>query len=197
MIKTNSVPSLALSNRVASGSDIRGIKAPVPIPNVWLWIWCAAALLLVAALAWWAWRRGRRKIVPLVPEVVIPPHEKALAKLKEALTLLQQPRPFCILVSDTIRVYLEERFQLRAPERTTEEFLEELQSSALLSFDQKRTLGEFLMGCDLVKFARYEPGQNELRAIYDASVRLVDETRPPPPLSAPNTSPVGALPQSA
>jgi hypothetical protein len=148
----------------------------------------------VAALVWWLWRRRNRQEGAAPAVVVVPPHEKARAKLLEALSLLKQPRPFCILVSDTIRVYLEERFNLRAPERTTEEFLEELQHSALLSYEQKRTLGEFLMGCDLVKFARYEPGEPELQGIYESALRLVEETQPPPALEAPAQTPAAQTP---
>jgi hypothetical protein len=196
MIKTNLAPHLASSTNLAATNDIRSIKAPVAIPNPWLWLWWTMGLLMAAALVWWIWRRRRRQGASPKPEVVVSPHERARAKLMEALALLQQPRPFCILVSDTIRVYLEERFTLRAPERTTEEFLEELQSSALLTYEQKRALGEFLMGCDLVKFARYEPGQHELQAIYDAAIRLVDETQPPPLLPEP-AAPQMTLPRSA
>jgi hypothetical protein len=159
--------------------DIHPIKAPVPIPNLWLWIACAVGLLLLAALLWRAWRKRRQQMNAPKPEPVIPSHQKARTQLQAALALLDQPRPFCILVSDTIRTYLEERFDLRAPERTTEEFLEELQASPMLNYDQKRTLGEFLTACDLVKFARYEPGRSELQGLYDAAVRLVDETQMP------------------
>jgi hypothetical protein len=180
MIKTNAISPPALSSSIGATNDIRGIKAPLPIPSVWSWVWVGVGLVCAAALAWWLWRRRRQRQALPEPQVVIAPHEKARARLQEALGLLNQPGPFCVLVSDTIRVYLEERFRLRAPERTTEEFLEELTSSPLLTYDQKRTLGEFLMGCDLVKFARYEPGETELRSIYDAAVRLVDETEPPP-----------------
>jgi hypothetical protein len=181
MVKTNLNPQLNFSNAPAlSAGDIHAIKAPVPIPNVWLWVGCAVGVFLLAALAWWLWRR-RRQNAPEVPAVpIVPPHRRARAKLEQALALIDQPSPFCTLVSDTIRVYLEERFHLHAPERTTEEFLEELQSSPVLTTDQKRTLGEFLMGCDLVKFARYEPAQNELMSIHKAAVRLVDETEPAP-----------------
>lgn len=181
MFKTNAIPQVLSSN--APGSmveDLQSIKPPVAIPNPWLWLWVAIGLLLIGAVAWWFWRRRRRKAETPEPEAVIPAHEKAWARLKEALALLDQPRPFCILVSDTVRAYMEERFQLRAPERTTEEFLEELQSSPLLSHPQKGVLGEFLMTCDLVKFARHEPGRDELQAIYDAAARLIEETQPPP-----------------
>jgi hypothetical protein len=114
---------------------------------------------------------------------VIPPHVRARQKLEEALALIGQPREFCILVSDTIRQYLEERFDFHAPERTTEEFLHELQGTNLLLPDQKESLSEFLKRCDLVKFARYEPREPELRDLHAAALRLVEETEPatPPP----------------
>jgi hypothetical protein len=118
----------------------------------------------------------RKKVVPVVPPV--PAHVRAKQKLQDALALIAEPKPFCTLVSDTIRFYLEERFTFRAPERTTEEFLHEMQNTNLLLPDQKESLGEFLKCCDLVKFARYEPREVELRDLHDSAVRLVEETEP-------------------
>ncbi len=183
-MKTNSA-ALFLPDKapLAAPNDIRGIKAPVEIPSAWTWVWWALGALLLAAFGGWLWRRWKRKKTAPRPALVIPPHERALERLREALGLMGQPRPYCIAVSDAIRVYLEERFEFRAPERTTEEFLDELQSSAFLTLDQKQTLGEFLMQCDLVKFARYQPGEAELRQLYDAAVRLVEETQPQPPVA--------------
>ena len=184
MQKTNSTALIVPDKASApSTNDIRGIKPPLEIPNPWTWLWWFLGALLLAALVAWVWRRWKRKKAEPIPTVVIPPHERAFEKLREALGLMGQPRPFCIAVSDAVRVYLEERFQFHAPERTTEEFLDELQNSALLTFDQKQTLGEFLVRCDLVKFARYEPGEPELRQLYDAAVRLIEETQPPPPVA--------------
>ena len=82
------------------------------------------------------------------------------------------------MVSDTVRLYLEERFEFHAPERTTEEFLRELSATNLLTDAQKESLGGFLESCDLVKFAKYEPGENELRELHSSAVRLVEETEP-------------------
>ena len=78
---------------------------------------------------------------------------------------------------------------MRAPERTTEEFLDELQSSALLSYSQKQLLGDFLMRCDLVKFAKHEPALEQLRELYQSALKLVDETQS---LSLRNQVPPGA-----
>jgi hypothetical protein len=173
---TNLVPK---SSAVVT-NELRDIKPPVEIPSGWAWVWWVGVALAVILLAWWAWRYWQRKkaIVPLVP--VIPPHVRARQKLEQALALINQPREFCILVSDAIRWYLEERFEFRAPERTTEEFLHELQATPLLSTSQKNSLGDFLARCDLVKFARYEPGEAELRDLLASALRLVEETEPKP-----------------
>jgi hypothetical protein len=162
----------------ASTNALRDIKPPVEIPSGWAWVGWVLGALAVAALAFWAWRywQKRRAQPPVVP--VIPPHIRAKQKLREALVIISQPREFCILVSDTIRWYLEERFNFHAPERTTEEFLHELQGTNLLKPDQKDSLGEFLRRCDMVKFAKYEPGPPELRDLHDSALQLVEETEP-------------------
>jgi hypothetical protein len=162
----------------ANTNALRDIKPPVEIPSGWAWVWWVLLVLAVAALAFWAWRywQKRRAQAQVVP--VVPPHIRAKQRLREALALIGQPREFCILVSDTIRGYLEERFDFQAPERTTEEFLYELRGTDLLLPDQKDSLGEFLKRCDLVKFAKYEPGPPELQDLHASAMRLVEETEP-------------------
>ncbi|MGA3266981.1 MAG: hypothetical protein ABSE16_09180 [Verrucomicrobiota bacterium] len=169
-----------VTNNAASAavSDIRDIKPPVAIPNGWEWLWWILTGLAIAVVLFllWSWWRRRKENVPAEPPV--PAHIRAKQKLAEALALISQPKPFCILVSDTVRLYLEERFDFRAPERTTEEFLRELRGTELLSPDQKESLGRFLESCDLVKFAKYEPGEPELKELHVSAVKLVEETEP-------------------
>lgn len=86
-------------------------------------------------------------------------------------------REYYYRLSDIVRHYLEARFSLRAPEMTTEEFLNELKLSEALSSKHKGLLKDFLEKCDLVKFARYGPKPIEVVDSYNAAVRLVDETR--------------------
>jgi len=171
MIATN-------NNAAAVANDIRDIKPPVEIPNglEWLWWTLGALAVVVIALLLWRWWRKRKANVHVPPPV--PAHIRAKQKLAEALALISQPKPFVIAVSDTARMYLEERFQFRAPERTTEEFLRELSATNLLMKEQKESLGNFLASCDLVKFAKYEPGEKELHELHGSAVRLVEETEP-------------------
>lgn len=191
-------------------NELRDIRPPIELPNEWAWLWLgiAVAVLLAGGLLGWLWWRKKRTEVK--PVLLVPAHVRARNKLSGALALLQDPKLFCSLVSDTLRVYLEERFNFHAPERTTEEFLLELHGTPLLNVDQKQRLTEFLEQCDLVKFARFEPTETELRALLEAALRLIDETYqvgipatstnsappsvPPPPSLPPSSVGVGAEP---
>ena len=163
-----------------AASDIRDIKPPIEIHGVGDWLWwvlvamVVAGILLAVLLVFLL--RNKPKLVP----PVLPAHVRAKQKLAEALALIANPKPFVIAVSDASRAYLEERFDFRAPERTTEEFLHELSDTDLLLPDQKESLGRFLESCDLVKFAKYEPREPELRELHGAAVKLVEETEPQP-----------------
>jgi hypothetical protein len=178
---TNVTSSNLFSSAAAGATNqLRDIKPPIDIPNPWLWVWWGLGALIVSALAFLAWRAWQRRREESQIVAIVPPHIRARQRLQAALALILQPREFCIVVSDTIRWYLEESFNFRAPERTTEEFLYELQATTLLTPDQKESLGEFLKRCDLVKFARYEPREAELRDLHESALRLVEETEPMP-----------------
>ncbi len=169
---------MATNQTTSVVNDIRDIKPPIEISSGWAWLWwlLIGAAVVIAALLLWRWLKNRKLNVVLPPP--IPAHIRAKQKLEQALALITQPKPFVIAVSDTARTYLEERFDFRAPERTTEEFLRELAGTRLLLADQKASLGDFLANCDLVKFAKYEPGEKELRDLHGAALRLVEETEP-------------------
>ena len=171
------IPPPAPAQAVATTNDIRPIKPPVAVPNPWTPLFWAGGVVVVLGLVatgviLWLVTRKRRAIVP-----PLPPHARARQKLEAALLLINDPRAFAIAVSDAVRVYLEERFQLRAPERTTEEFLRDLQKTSALSAPQKESLGLFLEQCDLVKFARFEPPETMLRELQESALRLVHETQ--------------------
>ncbi len=173
MITNATPPGMA-----SAANDIRDIKPPLEISDGAAWLWWALVVLALAVAAFliWRWWWNRKTNIVLPPPV--PAHVRAREKLDQALALIAQPKPFVVAVSDAERAYLEERFKFHAPERTTEEFLRELKSTKLLMPEQKESLGEFLASCDLVKFAKYEPGENELRELHSSALRLIEETEP-------------------
>src|SRR5215204_5955070 len=172
-------PGQAVASASAT-NDIRGLKGPVEVPRHWTpYLWLVGLLVLGIGLL--LWKRLRRHLLTGVLQKpqpkAVPPHVRARQRLHAALHHISDSRLFCFEVSETLRIYLEERFQLRAPESTTEEFLLQLQTSTALTSDQKQSLAAFLQSCDLVKFARFEPTEAALRELHESALRLVDETQ--------------------
>ena len=141
-----------------------------------------AAVVLAALIARWL---RRQQAVLSAPKPAPLPHEIALAALQALLGRnyieTENVEPFYIELSGIVRTYIEGRFNLRAPELTTEEFIREATSSHHLSLDHQQLTTAFLEQCDLVKFAKHKPAQADMRAAFSAAERLVKETIPPPP----------------
>ena len=164
----------AVTNNVMA-ADIRDIRPLVDVPLGWEWLtWTLVGLIgaLILRKLWVLWK-NRPPAGIKRPRVSA--EQKAHQQLDAALRLLMEPKVFCATVSDAVRLYLEERFRFRAPERTTEEFLSELQKSPRLNPEQKGALAMFLERCDLVKFARFEPAETELKELHSVAHRLVEE----------------------
>lgn len=163
--------------------DIRPIKPPVALPVSYIWIfYLIGAIILAVALTIFLIKivfRRKGKVIPLPPPR--PAHEIAYEQLNrikdENLPGRGMIKEYYSRVSNTARYYLENRFGLRAPERTTEEFLYDMASTDYLTVRQQDLVSEFLTECDLVKFARYGPTKDEIERVYRAAVRLVDETK--------------------
>ncbi len=80
-------------------------------------------------------------------------------------------------LSAIVRGYLERRYDIRAPELTTEEFLQEAARSQDLTTAHRSQLTGFLEGCDRVKFAGYRPETAESIATLQAARGFVEQTR--------------------
>ncbi|MFM8409889.1 MAG: hypothetical protein ACKOCT_06390, partial [Alphaproteobacteria bacterium] len=150
-------------------------------PPAWLWPAAIAGALVLAALAAWAftrWRRrpGRAVAAPTAEDV-------ALGRLERARALMEpgRAREFGAAVSDAVRLYVEDRFGLRAPRRTTEEFIGDLvRERAPALAGQRDQLADFLAHCDLAKFARLPLGPDEMEAMLGSARRFVESGRPAP-----------------
>ncbi len=162
---------------------IRDLAGPVELPTAardWLYIPAGAALLLAAAaLGLVVWLSQRHK--DTIRTVAIRPDQIARSQLEKLLAekLVEQGKLklFYIHLSDILRHYIENRFALHAPERTTEEFLEEIHDNHVLDDKYKVLLGEFLKHCDMVKFAEYKPTNPQIQKTFDICKNFVFETQ--------------------
>jgi len=151
--------------------DIRDIRGPKYLLPDWLWsaLLGGAVLLALSVYGLWRWRRSR------VARVLLP-YEIALQRLEEIAALMSpaRAREFSIAVSDIIRLYIEQRFNVTATRRTTEEFLRDLldSSDAALARHQG-LLGEFLHQCDFVKFAALSLTQQNMESLRQSARAFV------------------------
>lgn len=92
---------------------------------------------------------------------ILTAQQKALAALESASAKSTIPNEYFVLLSNTVRHFIEDRTQIRAPNYTTEEFLSKMQYSQQFSESARNSLSTFLDRSDKVKFAKYTPSAKE------------------------------------
>jgi hypothetical protein len=164
-------PNLTLAN----------IEDVVEMPANYLpWI-IGAGIAVILGLGIWIGRRLRPAKTVVIQKVYRPAHEIAFEMLRKIAEekLVEQGlvKEFYEKLSFCLRQYIENRFRLRAPEQTTEEFLESLKKSDFLKLEYKQELKRFLEHCDLVKFAKYRPDNDQINESLTMAEKFVDNTK--------------------
>lgn len=137
----------------------------------WL-VFCGvfAALLLCGLVWWWIRRRWQRpKPQPSARERTLELLDRASREI-ETLT----PYQFSIRVSDILRRYVTDQYQLPVTRQTSVEFLAALTKASPFSEDEKSLLEDFLNRCDLIKFARYDATTEDSRLLLQEATRFVE-----------------------
>ena len=153
--------------------EFHDIAPPVDYSLVPPWVvFCGAfvALTVVGLIVWWFVRRRMRK-----PVVTRSPRERALERLEAARVEIERitPYQFSIRVSDILRRYVTEQYQLPLTRQTSVEFLATLARRSEFSEDDKSLLTDFLNRCDLIKFARYDATTADSEQLLEEAFRFV------------------------
>jgi hypothetical protein len=152
--------------------EFHDITGPVDYFLLQPWmVFCAAAgLLLLICLTIWGIKRWRNR-----PVAVKTPRQRALDLLARIETEIDKltPYQFSIRVSDILRRYVTEQYQLPVTRQTSVEFLNAVAVSTTFSADEQSLLGDFLNRCDLIKFARYDATREDSRLLLDEAERFV------------------------
>ena len=153
------------------------VEMPQEASLWWIWLLITAC---ITALAGGCILLRRKRVAKLI-RIFKPAHEIAYDRLKalvkEDLVEAGKIKEFYERISSILRHYIEHRFDLRAPERTTEEFLAELQYTDVLSDKDKESLGKFLTHCDLVKFAKHNPTTEQIQQTFDLVKDFIEKTK--------------------
>ncbi len=167
---------------LSSAEELKDVKPPLDLPANFWWIYFVVGLLALGLLAVlfrfllksWKAKSKPLAVPPLPPWVVA--YQQLEQLVREDLPRQGRIKEYYIRLSDIVRRYIEGRFSIQAPEMTTEESLFSLRTSQALNENQKNFLKEFLICCDMVKFAKYQSNTDEMQKGYRLARQLVDET---------------------
>ncbi len=149
---------------------------------------------LLAALAGMIWLvirivKRRRKNLPVfgLSRPKDPPHVAALKALetirKQELWKKQNVKQYYTVLTDTVRIYLRDRWGIQAMEQTSAEMIGSLHMNAaadpLLNEEIMGVLNDMLRTGDLAKFAKYTPTDTENETSLNQAVEFVTQTAQP------------------
>jgi hypothetical protein len=189
---SNGAPSACpLPTGTAPKGDIRDIRGPIHIPDPGLWILYALGGVLLLFLAWavWKWFSKQKSLRHKEAfEIAFEELEKAKALMKPEMA-----ESFSVMVSKTIRTYVEKRFGMKVTRKTTHEFIALVAAEPSSELNRhSEALQEFLGHLDLAKFARRTFSGEQMEKMHRSAWRFVEETRPQPKENEKDASPVSA-----
>ena len=155
-------------------------QAEIPEPAHWaLWLILALGGLMLGAVAWRFSKRRRNRPSPPAPDR--DPLDLAAADLEDLLGRGLPDRAaakqFYVRLSDIAKRILESGYAIHTTERTTSEIMESLQTRASLEPENSKRIESFLLGCDVVKFAKYVPSKIEHAAASKDAFEILAEAR--------------------
>jgi hypothetical protein len=147
--------------RADDGSDVSDIEGPKWIyPPFRTTLKYLFVVLVIAALAVWV-RHMTTRVRQQMEAARLAPHELAMQELAALLARRlpenDQIKAFYLELTMIVRRYIERAHHVRAPEQTTQEFLDAVSRDPRFAPDIVVKLQAFLESADLVKYAAFEP----------------------------------------
>lgn len=183
-LRTVAIPIKFRSNLVDDGSELKPFKPIFGFAPPWLtWLVLGLILSLIIYGAWYFWQSFARNTKPVhtMEQKEIPPFisplfvfEKSLREFKDTSKYKDdQYVGLHIQLSNAIRNYYEDVYNILALESTTKEITNSLEQNniddTVISLSQ-----EILRKCDLIKFAKAEASLHDVVLILDISEKLRD-----------------------
>ena len=187
-VKIASLLPANLNEEEILADGLKGLKKPVGLPPRYQYLWILFGGLVLLGIVYWLIKYlkeyYRSKVAVGLEQDETrsePAHLIALRRLEDLkeqhLLEAGEFKLFYDRLSEIAREYMENRFQIKALEMTTEEFLIGLGNKDYLNLAQKKAVADFLQYSDLVKFAKHQPvkedGERALAIIHS----LIEETK--------------------
>ncbi|MCD8103243.1 MAG: hypothetical protein LUE26_11865 [Alistipes sp.] len=163
--------------------DIRGIMDTPMVLGEYggYMLWGLLSLALIAAGLWFWFTRRRNLTMFGKPKVIDPPHVVAIKALEalhnQKLWQNNRHKQYYTGITDILRQYMEDRWDIGAMEMTSDEILTAL-SDRELPEKGYRDLGEILRTADLVKFAKFVPDAEQNENVFTFAYYFIEETKP-------------------
>lgn len=182
LIVINLICFLSCSSIFAFATDIKDVKYPLYLPHsmyIVIPIVVVIAIIIIALITMFLIKRLKRKkdlaIIQRTPWEIA--YESLQILRSEDLPSKDMIKEYFTRLSDIVRSYIEGRFDINAPEMTSEEFLRDKETSSKLNNLQYEHLKDFLNCSDMVKFAKYGSNIEEMNKSFYLAKRLIDETK--------------------
>lgn len=148
--------------------------------RVWLYVIAGLVLLLVIVLCLFLFRKFRRKQQQQKQKTLWETALESIQFLREHLAGgLVTPEKAVTTLTDVVRRFLEQRYQIRAQRQTTTEFFRELDKhDSLLPESDRKFLRHFLETADMIKFARAGADMGVFEQAANRAEKLVRESMP-------------------
>lgn len=184
---SNPVQLVVTTPELDMEKDIKDIRAlintPINFKEILPWlIYGLGGLLLISVIAVLIWIAFHRKKVftKQIPE--IPPHIKAIQALdklkKEKIWKEGRIKEYYTDLSNTIRIYMEDRYEIPAMESITSDILKDFKR---FEYDDEMLI-EMLEGLlnlsDLVKFAKEDPDSLKNETNLHNAYIFIEKTKP-------------------
>ena len=163
--------------------DIKAIdKAPLGMSELYPYILLTVFVGLLTWFLIYYYKRKKRnepvfkRIKPEEPAHILALRQ--LDKLKaEKLWQRGEVKLYYSRLTETLRTYIEKRFEIMAMEQTTDEIIVEFEGQELIDYDDLELLKKVLQEADLVKFAKGDPQPDENELNIEKAYTFVNNTK--------------------
>ncbi|MBN2662364.1 MAG: hypothetical protein JXR68_01835 [Bacteroidales bacterium] len=162
------------------------LEAPFTFKEFWLRFGTYIIIFLILAIIipliiWLIKKYKSDEPIKILQKPLEPAHIiafRSLKKLKEKqLHQKGNIKDYYSELTEIVRTYIEQRYRIKALERTSTEVLEDFEAAKLLNFELFGDLQKLLNLADLAKFAKYVPSIDVNNQNFDLVYKFVDNTK--------------------
>lgn len=160
--------------------DVMDVKVEEKQPW-WGWYAIGGGILLLLLVIYFLFRKKKKPVVAK-PQVVIDPYQDAMTQLEQAQKNKSNSKQYYTALVDIFRQYIYRKKGIQSQQKTTDDLIIQVHNINLNKEDFDR-LAQALRLSDFVKFAKYQPGNeddiNMLETISN-SIKTIEKSEPGP-----------------